>query len=397
MEDLNFDLTRARRDTLGCENVLHFNNAGAALMPRQVLNAVVDYLQLEAEVGGYEAAERSHEAVENAYRAAAALVGCEEVEIAVVENATRAWDMVFYACRFNPGDRILTANAEYGSNYIAYLQVCRRTGARVEVIPNDEYGQVSVEALRNMIDDRVRLISITHVPTNGGLVNPAREVGRVAKEAGVLYLLDACQSVGQMPINVREIGCDMLSATGRKYLRGPRGTGFLYVRRDLIEQLEPPFLDVRAAKWTGKDHFEVRPDARRFENWETYYAGKVGLGIAIDYALEWGLEAIYGRVTALADGLRARLGDLPGVSVHDLGEERCGIVTFSIRGQDSEVVKRRLTDEGVNTWVSKPEDTLLDFDERGLGKIVRASVHYYNSEEEVDRFCQALAPLLPES
>jgi cysteine desulfurase/selenocysteine lyase len=395
LEDLNFDLTRTRRDTPGCENVLHFNNAGAALMPRQVLDAVVNYLRLEAEVGGYEAAERSQEAVGNAYRAAAALVGCDEGEIAVVENATRAWDMVFYAFRFNPGDRILTANAEYGSNYIAYLQVCQRTGARVEVIPNDAYGQVSVEALRNMIDDRVKLISITHVPTNGGLVNPAREVGRVAKEAGVPYLLDACQSVGQMPINVREIGCDMLSATGRKYLRGPRGTGFLYVRRELIEQLEPPFLDVRAAKWAAKDRFEVLPDARRFENWETYYAGKVGLGVAIDYALAWGLEGIYGRVTALADGLRACLGDLRDVTVHDLGEERCGIVTFSIRRQDAEVVKRRLAEQGINTWVSKPEDTRLDAEERGLGKIVRASVHYYNSEEEIERFCQALTPLLP--
>jgi cysteine desulfurase / selenocysteine lyase len=396
LRDLNFDLTRARRDTPGCENVLHFNNAGAALMPRQVLDAVVNYLRLEAGVGGYEAAERSQEAVGNVYRAAAALIGCDEGEIAVVENATRAWDMVFYAFRFNPGDRILTANAEYGSNYIAYLQVCQRTGARVEVIPNDEHGQVSVEALRNMIDDRVKLISITHVPTNGGLVNPALEVGRVASEAGVPYLLDACQSVGQMPINVREIGCDMLSATGRKYLRGPRGTGVLYVRRELIEQLEPPFLDVRAAKWTARDRFEVRPDARRFENWETYYAGKVGLGVAIDYALEWGLEVIYGRVTALADGLRARLGDLRGVSVHDLGEERCGIVTFSIRGQDSEVVKHRLAEQGINTSVSKPEDTRLDAEERGLAKIVRASIHYYNSEEEVERFCQALALLLPE-
>lgn len=387
------DLSRARRETLGCEEVLHFNNAGASLMPEPVLDATVSHLGLEARIGGYEAAERSRDAIKRVYGASAALIGSGPDEIAVVENARRAWDMAFYSVPLGPGVRILTAMAEYASNYIAFLQVARKTGAKVEPVPNDEHGQLSVEALREMVDERVKLIAITHVPTNGGLVNPAAEVGEVAREAGILYLLDACQSIGQVPIDVEAIGCDMLSATGRKYLRGPRGTGFLYVRREVLEGLEPPFLDLHAAEWTARESFEIRADARRFENWETNYAGKAGLGVAVDYALGWGIETIWERVRTLAEDLRSRLGDLPGVEVRDLGAERCGIVTFTVEGRAAEEVSRKLSGEHINTSVSPASSTLLDMQDRSLDDLVRASVHYYNTEKEVTRLCEAIERL----
>jgi cysteine desulfurase / selenocysteine lyase len=388
---MTIDVQRARQETPGCENVLHFNNAGAALMPQPVLHATIAHLQLEALIGGYEAAAQAHDAVEHAYDAAATLLGCQRDEIAMVENATRAWDMAFYAVPLGPGDRILTAVAEYASNYIAFLQVARKTGAMVEVIPNDASGQLSVEGLRRAIDERVKLIAITHVPTNGGLVNPAAAVGQVARQAGVLYLLDACQSIGQLPIDVEAIGCDMLSATGRKYLRGPRGTGFLYVRRGILEHLEPPFLDLHAAQWVARDRFEMRPDARRFENWETYYAGKIGLGVAIDYALQWGIEAIWARIRRLADELRLQLSSIPGVTVRDEGVERCGIVSFTVARTDADEVQRLLAKRRINISVSRLSSTRLDMEARGLPDLVRASVHYYNTEEEIARFCTALA------
>jgi len=391
---VTIDLERARRDTPGCEHVLHLNNAGASLPPRQVLDAVIAHLDLEARIGGYEAAERAQAAVERVYDAAASLLRCARDEIAVVENATRAWDMAFYSFRFERGDRILTGMAEYASNYIAYLQVTQRSGAAIEVVPSDETGQISVEALRRSIDGRVKLIALTHVPTNGGLVNPAAAVGRVAREAGIPYLLDACQSVGQMPIDVGAIGCDMLSATGRKYLRGPRGTGLLYVRRAMLERLEPPFLDLHAATWVARDRFEIRADARRFENWETYYAGKIGLGVAIDYALGWELCAIRERVYGLAEGLRARLSALPGVTVRDLGAERCGIVTFTVARKTGTEVQKGLAARAINVSTSSPSGTRLDMEARGLAQVVRASVHYYNSEEEIGRFCDELRGLL---
>ncbi len=388
-----FDVTRARRDTPGCESVLHFNNAGASLTPRPVLDAVIEHLRLEAHIGGYEAADRQLEAVERIYDAAATLLGCSRDEIAVVENATRAWDMAFYSLPLGPGDRILTAQAEYASNYIAYLQIARKTGVSVEAVPDDESGQLSVEALRAMIDERVKLIAVTHVPTNGGLVNPAAAIGQVAREAGIPYLLDACQSVGQMPVDVEEIGCDMLSTTGRKYLRGPRGTGLLYVRRSFLDRLEPPFLDMHAARWTERDRFEIRPDARRFENWETYYAGKIGLGVAIDYVLGWGLDAIQNRVFALADQLRTRLAALPGVTLRDQGKVRCGIVTFTVDGSAPEAIAQQLAAKDIHVTVSSRESTRLDMEARRLADLVRASVHYYNTEEEIDRFCVALAAI----
>ena len=388
---MTFDLARARHDTPGCTTVLHFNNAGAALMPQPVVDAVTAHWQRETFYGGYEAAEQAQAAVERVYDAAATLLGCQRQEIAIVENATRAWDMAFYAIPLGPGDRILTAVAEYASNYLAFLHVARRTGATIEVVPNDEHGQLSVEALCQMLDDRVKLIAITHVPTNSGLVNPAAAVGQVARQAGVLFLLDACQSVGQMPLNVEAIGCDMLSATGRKFLRGPRGTGFLYVRRSLIEQLEPPFLDLHAAEWIAPERFVIRPDARRFENWETNYAGKIGLGVAIDYALSWGLDTIKERVVTLASLLRQRLAALPDVTVHDPGVERCGIVSFTVAGTAAEAIKKYLAAHHINVTVSGVASTRLDMTARGLSSVVRASVHYYNSEEEIERFCGVLA------
>lgn len=380
------DVQRARRETPGCTNVIHFNNAGSSLMPQPVLDATIGHLQLEAQIGGYEAVERQLNTLEHAYDAAAALINCSRDEIAFVENATRAWDMAFYSIPFRSGDRILTAMSEYASNYIAYLQIAEKTGAIVEPIPDDEHGQLSIEALSNAIDKRVKLISVTHVPTSGGLVNPVAAIGKIARAAGILYLVDACQSVGQMPINVEEIGCDMLSATGRKYLRGPRGTGFLYVRREVLERLEPPFLDLHAATWVARDRYTLRPDARRFENWETNYAGKIGLATAIDYAMQWGLDNIWSRLKTLSSQLRTQLSALPGVTVQDRGITQCGIVTFTIKGLDPEEIKKQLAAHHTNVSVPIRSWTFLDMEARGLASVVRASVHYYNTEEEVSQF-----------
>jgi selenocysteine lyase/cysteine desulfurase len=388
-----FDVARARRETPGCAQVAHFDNAGSSLPPALVLDAVVEHLRLEARLGGYRAAAEAEAQLERVYDAVAALLGCRRQEVAFVESATRAWDAAFGAFRFRPGDRVLVSRAEYASNVIALLQARRRDGVEVEVVPDDEWGQLDVEALARRIDERVALVAVTHVPTQGGLVNPAEAIGAVTRAAGVPFLLDACQSVGQVAVDVGRIGCDLLSATGRKFLRGPRGSGFLYVHEGLLDRLEPYPADLFGASWTAPDRYELRPDARRFECFERFVAGQVGLGVAVDYALGWGLDAIEARVTGLASVLRERLSGLPGVTVHDLGRRRCGIVTFTVEGHPPAEVAAYLRHNDVNVSVSQAASARFDLPSRGLEQLVRASVHYYNDDEELARLVDLIAAL----
>jgi selenocysteine lyase/cysteine desulfurase len=301
--------------------------------------------------------------------------------------------MAFAALPLEAGQVVLTGEAEYSSNVLAYLHAGRRRGVRFETVPSDADGALDVAALERRLGElgeRAALVAVTHVPTSNGLVNPAAEVGAVTRAAGVPFLLDACQSVGQLPVDVAEIGCDMLSATGRKYLRAPRGTGFLYVSDAIRDRLDPPFVDLRAADWVAEDSYVLRDDARRFEAWEASVADRLGLGAAVDYALGWGLPAIAERIGLLAADLRARLEATAGVRVHDTGRVRSGIVTFSVDGAPAPEVVERLRAARVNTSVSWAATAHLDLGRRGLGDLVRASVHYYNTPDELSALVEAL-------
>jgi cysteine desulfurase / selenocysteine lyase len=314
--------------------------------------------------------------------------------MAYTENATRAWDMAFYALPLAPGDRILTHASEYVSNYLAFLQQAKRRGLHIDLIPSDATGQIDVGALEAMITPAHKLIAITHVPSQGGLVNPAAAVGAVAQRHGLIYLLDACQSVGQICVDVEQIGCHILSGTGRKFLRGPRGTGFLYVSGTLVERLDPPFIDLTAASWSTPDTYHLAPGARRFENWESNVAGRIGLARAVSYALAIGMPAIEARTTSLADLLRAELGKVPGITVQDLGQQKSGIVTFTHAVRDAASLHTALRDRAINTSVTPRVYALLDLGPRGIEAMVRASVHYYNTEDEVARFVAALRQII---
>jgi cysteine desulfurase/selenocysteine lyase len=385
------DIDRLRADTPGTDNVIHLNNAGASLMPRPVIDAIHRYLDHEIGFGGYEAHRAFYNELDLVYSSLGALIGAASAEIAINDSATRAWDMAFYSMSLHEGDRILTTTSEYVSNWAAYLHLRDTKGIVVDVVPNTSTGEIDVESLASMIDGSVKLITLNHVPTNGGVVNPAVDVGRVARANGIPYLLDACQSVGQMPIDVDEIGCDMLSATSRKFLRGPRGEGFLFVRSDFLSMLDPVFVELHNAPIVLPDRYELRNDARRFETWEKNHANVLGMGTAADYAMEIGVEAIWERIQSLGATARQLLDEIDGVTVRDLGAVKGGIVTFEVEGRQVLEVRELLSERSINVSVSTPLSAPIDMHDRGIDGLVRASFHAFNTEDEIEALTEAMS------
>jgi selenocysteine lyase/cysteine desulfurase len=393
---LSQNLARWRSDTPGCTQLIHLNNAGAALVPRPVRDAILGHLALEGQVGGYEAAEAQLEPIRQAYTGVARLVGAHARNIALVQNSTVAFAQAISAFDLAPGDVIVTSRADYASNQIMYLSLARRRGVEVVRVPDAPEGGVDPEAVRKLVARRrPALVALTWIPTNSGLVQPVEAVGRICCEAGVPYLIDGCQAVGQMPIDVARLQCDYLAATARKFLRGPRGLGFLYVSdRVLHAGAHPLLVDMHGATWTETDVFELTPDARRFETWEFAYALVLGLGAAAQYAAEIGLDIARDRARELAEYARDRLAQVPGVRVLDRGPELCAIVTVAVAGRDTKDIKLELRRRGINTSSPHREDAVIDMDEKRVESALRISPHYYNTREEIDTTVEALGEVL---
>lgn len=390
------DVERLRADTPGCAARIHLNNAGAALMPKPVLEATTRHLQLESELGGYEAADAEAEAIHGFYTATAELLGCRSENVAFASSATDAFSRALSAIPFERGDVILTTRDDYISNQIAFLSLARRFGVDVVHGPLAPEGGADVEAMASLMRARrPRAVVVTHVPTNSGLVQPVTEIGAHCRELDLLYVVDACQSAGQLPLEVEAIGCDFLSATCRKFLRGPRGTGFLFVSdRALAQGYEPLFIDMRGARWVEPGRYAPVDTAARFEDWEFSYACVLGSAEAVRYALGLGVEAIAARTAGLAADLRERLGAIPGVRVLDRGPEVCAIVTVTVDGWRPDDFKQALAERGVNSSTAVREHALFDFADKGVEWCSRLSPHYYNTEDEVERVAELVGGLV---
>lgn len=387
------EVQQFRAETRGTALRTHFNNAGTSLPPDIVVDTVISYIKEEAMFGGYETEASYQEQLEYTYTLIARLINAEKDEVAIVENSSQAWGLAFNGIRFNPGEEIITSEMEYETNLFGFINARKAFGVVIKVIENDEAGNFSLAALEAAITPATRLIAVTHIASSSGSMLPVAEIGKIARSHNILYLVDACQTVGQLPINVKEMGCDMLSVTGRKFLRGPRGTGFLFVRKDVLAQLKVFFMDSLAATWINQDTYELRPDARRFELFEKNRALNLGLGKAIEYALAIGVDRIWERIQLLSALLREQLSAIEGVTVHDKGQHRCGIVTFTCASTDSQVIKSALALKHINVAVSLAGSTLLYMNKQRLANVVRASVHYYNTEEEIKFLCAAVREL----
>lgn len=385
---MTIDVARIRSETPGIEKVLHLNHAGGSLIPRSVYDVTVAHLKREMEYGAMEASVSVAAELEQVRADAATLLGAHPNEIAFTFSNSDSWGRAFAALRLKPGDRVLVGRAEWSSN-LANMQ---RAGLHIETIPVDEHGQTSVEALSKMLEGGASLVSLTWAPANGGLIEPAQEVGRLARAAGVPYFLDATQAVGQLPVDVAAIGCDVLTTNARKYLRGPRGCALLFVRQDFWPRLVPSFVDNLAAPMGAKGS-DLRQDARRLEFGDCSIAGRLGFGAAIRLALDLGLENIRSLIHERSESLRVRLAALPGIQVHDLGVERSGIVSFTYSGWSGPSLRDALAPHSVNIGFNGRSYTPLDMDARGLAEVIRASISYYTTEDEIDKFVDLCAGL----
>jgi selenocysteine lyase/cysteine desulfurase len=381
-----------RDDTPGCANQIHFNNAGAGLMPRGVLDAMIGHLNREANFGGYESADDAEAAVADAYAHVARVLGTEARNIAVVENSTVAFFQALSAFDFKAGDVIVTTRNDYISNQLAYLSLARRYGVEVRRAADLASGGADPQSVKELLrDSRVRLVAATWVPTNSGLTQPVEAIGEIAAAAEVPYLVDGCQAVGQIPVDVAKLRCDFFSGTARKFLRGPRGIGFLYISDRALKRGDSPlYIDMRGADWVSADNFAPAPDARRFENWEFAYSLVLGLGEAARYALAVGVERGGCRARELAATLRGALRGLNGIRVLDRGNELAAIVTIEVAGWDATELSKLLRTRGINTSASLRAYAVIDMDEKQAASALRLSPHYYNTEEEIDRVVAAL-------
>jgi len=375
-----------RRDTPGCAGRIHLNNAGAAFSPRPVIETVLGHLQREQEIGGYEAEDEAADRLLAGYAALASLLGCAPRNIAVVENATVAFFQALSAFDFAPGDRLVTTRNDYSSNQIMYRVLALRRGIEVVQAEDLPEGGVDPESVRRLAaHPRCRLVALSWIPTNSGLVQDAEAVGEVCEPLGVSYVVDACQAAGQLPVDPARLRCDYLGGTARKFLRGPRGIGFLYVSDRALERGDYPLgLDMRGAERCGEDGFELMDGARRFESWELPYALVLGQAEAVRYALAAGIAETGRRAADFAAQIRERLSALPGARVRDRGRRLCAIVTAEVAGWDSTDLVHRLRALGINTSAATHEDG---------SRMVRISPHYYNTQEEIDALIEAVESL----
>jgi selenocysteine lyase/cysteine desulfurase len=396
------EVLQFRAVTQGTKNVIHLNNAGCGLMPDAVTKAQLDHINLESEIGGYEASDLRADIINDFYNQAALLFNCKASNIAFTASATDSYARALSSIRIKSGDIILTDKDDFVSNQIQFLSLEKRLNVNIIHINNALIGGVDLNDLREKLHKyQPKLLAITHIPTNSGLVQPVNEIAKIYSEYAEnytdksWYILDACQSAGQMKLDVRKLKCDFLSVTCRKFLRGPRGTGALFVSdRALQNGLEPMFIDMRGAEWKEKNLYEQQPTAMRYEDWEFAYSTVVGTREAIKYCLAIGENKIWQQVKLLSSFMRSKLEAVDGIRVLDRGPELSSSVSFYIKDKQPRYIVNEMLKRKINVVASYRAFGLIDFDEKGVNWVVRSSPHYYNTIDEIDYFIEAVKEII---
>lgn len=383
---------KIRQDIKGLsDGKIFLNNAGSSLMPQVVLDSMINYLHQEEQFGGYEVANRNAELLEQFYDETAKLINCKSSNIAFATSATDAYAKALSSIVFKEGDVIITTVDDYISNQIVFISLQKKLNVKVIRTKNLSDNELDLVDLEHLIKEhRPKLVAVTHIPTNSGLIQNVESVGKICRQYDVLYLVDACQSVGQLVVDVEKIGCDFLTATGRKFMRGPRGTGFLYVSDKILEQnYAPLLLDMRGANWSEFDDYELFKTAKRFEHWEISYASLLGLMEATKYANAVGMKEIENYNRKLSEKLRQNLKN-NGFNIWDWGNNLSSIVTFSGPDGDLENIQKVLKENNVFFSVTYKNSALIDFTNKNINGIVRLSPHYFNTVDEIEKVSEIL-------
>ncbi len=381
------NLEKIRQEIPYYGNKIFLNNAGSSLSPSVVTKKIQGFLHQEELFGGYKLEEIQTRQIATFYEQAAKLLNCKEQNIAFAHDATDAYIKALSSIPFKKGDVIITSSNDYASNQIQFISLQQRYGVVLKRINSLNNGDIDLTHFQELVQEqRPSLVAITHIPTNSGLIQDVAAIGEICHQLEILYLVDACQSVGQIAVDIQKIKCDFLSATGRKFLRGPRGTGLLFVSdRVLASKMSPLLIDGWGAKWTGLNEFAMKPSAKRFETWERSYALVVGLAEAIRYANEIGMDIIEECNKELQDQLRNKLRKIDGVSLYDKGSQMANLITWRKAGIDLEELKTHLDDQEVYYSVSTLEWGLIDFKDKGVEWVIRFSPHYFNTMTEMDK------------
>lgn len=390
---MDFSINQIRQNTPGCLDKIFINSAGSSLMSKEVVQISKDYMDMEADIGGYDVMANHYEDFNLFYLEASKLINANPRNMAFAISATDAYSKVLYSFKWTEKDVILTTKDDYVSNIISFIHINRRFGSQIKFVDCLDSGDLDYEDLARKLEQyKPTIFALTHIPTSAGTIHDAEKAGEICANFDTYYLLDACQSIGQLDVDVRKIKCDFLTVTGRKFLKAPRGTGFLYVANHILDtDMGPLCIDLAGSTWDSETSFKFGSEAKRFEFWEKNYSNFLGLTQAIREINEIGIEKIAAYNKMLSGYFRNELEQVDGLKIYDHGSLKGNIITWKIPGLKQSEISKLFHERRVIFSFSSNTSALYDLNKKGEEWLVRFSPHFFNTTEEADQVGEILS------